>query len=144
METEDFLDKYHGIIAGIGVVVLLSLLFIFKCDYKNNEMYYRQNLSDEEYKGIIKRKFIDENNHYMETLILQVDNEIQIRLYTRSWINLWDSCKIGDEIIKEKGKQELLLKNFKYDSLYFKFEREGEWGMQDFQLENLEESTMNK
>lgn len=105
---ESFFEENKPKLFALGMLLLVGFYFIFIYEYKDNEIYFRYKLNDEQYKGIVIKQYIDKKNRDAEVIIIK-DSINEIELNTYDWINFFDSCNIGDTVIKNKGANELLV-----------------------------------
>ena len=114
-------------------VILVVSIFI---KTGNNEDYYQTDLHKDSYKGLVIYKFRNFKNHGAGEFTLQ-DKDSEFIFYSDDWINLYDSCSIGDSIIKNFQEKHILLyksQTKKFIRFEFNRNRSGFTFMKRFEL----------
>ncbi|MDR2951561.1 MAG: hypothetical protein LBV71_20415 [Prevotella sp.] len=90
----------------IGLLILISIYMLISVSL-NKCVENRQ--KGAEYRGVLNEVFRDENNRYTHTYKIQTDNGI-INQVVISYSKSLDYVEIGDSIITEKGKLEIIIR----------------------------------
>lgn len=116
------LSKKESIIIFTPIFIVICIVCIFvKCG--TNKDYYKRYLKNDNYNGRIIKKFLKPYSHE-EAIVTISDNENEIEIYAYKWVDLWDSCSIGDSIFKNKGELQLhLVRTKKSDTLLIEFDK---------------------
>ncbi|MDL2303530.1 hypothetical protein LJC28_03960, partial [Dysgonomonas sp. OttesenSCG-928-D17] len=93
-------------IAFITIIMILIIIgFTLRRCSTNNE-------KQQGYRGVLFEVFFDENNRSQETYKVLTMEGI-INLTTKSYPKSFNYVEVGDSIIKEKGKLEIIIKKKK-------------------------------
>lgn len=102
----------------------LFLFYLISCS--NN--YYERELNDE-YIGVIKKIYIDNNNHAVTMFDVECSNQVEINIIADYYPESKYFSEIGDSIIKKKGEPFFLIKknngNKEIKTFITKFKQKG-------------------
>lgn len=103
IEESDIDPKVWFRIKLVFFIVLLSVLFAViatECSRGNCARYY--SAIDKQFSGQIVRKFLDSKNRSYRSVIL--DNGRKCYLMPFDELGIYEAIKVGDSIVKPKGK----------------------------------------
>jgi hypothetical protein len=69
----------------------------------------KKSVEEQEFKGIITKIYQDEWNHYEYYFKVKSTNE-EFKMSAEDWTGLQKHSSIGDSIVKERGKLEIILR----------------------------------
>jgi hypothetical protein len=104
---EEILNLKEKLIIIIIPAILIFLILASFIKTVDNEEYYEKYLIEEVFSGRIIRKFYDQKNHGVETIIYKDLNGQETKLKRNDWIEMWINCNLGDSIFKKKGERSL-------------------------------------
>lgn len=106
-EFEKLNPLYQGFFAMLGFAIFVSTCSYFSNDVRISKDIYR-NRYDENFSGLIVKKYLDSNNRMSPTFKLKNSSEV----YGYSFI--WEKAEIGDSLSKKANSR--FVKIFKKDS----------------------------
>ena len=102
----------------LGVLTIIFFIFLAKERAKNDCIRIKEKYVNIEYKGIINRKFEDNENHSLPTLIIKEKNQRKIFGSFRDISGLYKYSQEGDSIIKENGSLKVKIKRDGKDTIF--------------------------
>ena len=101
----EIFDRNSKIILAVMFGSILLMFFVLsKLGYFENQR--RDNIVNEQYKGLVINKFLDQSNHNARRIKLSNGKEIDDYWPTEKEVEI----KIGDSIIKEKMSTNIIVK----------------------------------
>lgn len=94
-EFEKLNPLYQGFFAMLGFAIFVSTCSYFSNDVRISKDIYR-NRYDENFSGLIVKKYLDSNNRMSPTFKLKNSSEV----YGYSFI--WEKAEIGDSLSKKQ------------------------------------------
>lgn len=107
------------------IVLVFTILSVFlKCSDNND--YYHEQLAEDEYKGVITKKYLDAKRRNSPVIVLLKNDHQSMTIEPALWFDLWDISAEGDSIIKNKGIRYLIVKRMEFkDSVMLTFRKNG-------------------
>jgi hypothetical protein len=103
----------------LGVLTIAFFIVLAKHKAKEDCIQIRDMYVNVEYKGLIKMKFEDFENHAIPTLtIINEDKQNKIFGSFRETSGLYNYSQVGDSIIKEKGSLKVKIIRADKDTIF--------------------------
>ncbi|MBD3182978.1 hypothetical protein GF312_11855 [Candidatus Poribacteria bacterium] len=95
----------------IPLYILIIIVAVFKAihDQQSRTNQFKQWWLNESFRGSIHDKYIDEENHMNEALIISHDSDTVLTGWKTDDSGLFDYCQIGDSIIKVENSLEVYI-----------------------------------
>ncbi len=107
-----------------GIIIFFSLIIIVKSfdfenlsEHKSGKEYFKPNLYKVN-KGIITKKYIDNDNHAYKTIELTINDSLEYYYILDRETKLYDYIKVSDSIIKTNFGNEIIIRRNKSDSIF--------------------------
>ena len=95
--------------------IILNILFcigFFIYHYESTDSFFRKKFNKDiakNLKGIVIKKFIDKEEHLLETCIIKSENEYERFIFDLDKSGVFDYVQVGDSIYKPKGDSTIVI-----------------------------------